>query len=56
MILSQITKILEKAIKAKLEKSNSKLLQTLEKQSVFKAGISQYKNLTKVINKILSSR
>ncbi len=48
MILSYLTKILEKALKAKLEKSNCELLQNGQNQSWFKT-----ENLIIVIKKSL---
>ena len=52
MIISHITKILEKAIKNKLEKNDSNFLRTTEYQTGFNAKKSTHKNLTIIINKI----
>ncbi len=56
MILSHLTKIIEKCIKLKLEATSSQLLGTKSYQAGFKAGISTAKNLAIVVNQQLSSR
>jgi hypothetical protein len=56
MVLSHITKILEKVIKNKIEDTNSKLLQTGDYQSGFKTNISTHKNLSIICNRILNAR
>ena len=56
MILSHITKILEKSIKNKLEQNESNFLRTEEYQSGFKAKTSTHKNLIIIINQILRNK
>lgn len=55
-VLSHVTKVLEKAIKAKLDSLKSNLLTTGGYQSGFKKGHSTANNLSAVLNEILRTR
>lgn len=55
VVMSHITKVLEKAIMAKLKSSDSLLFDTGKYQSGFKEGYSAHRNLSIVIHNILNS-
>lgn len=56
MVLSHLTKIIEKCIKNKLEEMGSKMLETGSYQSGFKQGMSTQKNLATLLNMTTLSR
>jgi hypothetical protein len=55
VIMSHITKILEKALISKIKATSSNLLETGKYQMGFKEGCSTHNNLSYVIHNILAS-
>lgn len=55
-VLSQLSKVLEKAIKNKLEERESGLFNSGNYQTGFKKGVSTSTNLAQVLNDILRTR
>lgn len=55
IVMPHITRILEKAMSAKLQESKSELLQTGDYQTGFKEGMSTQKNLSIVMHNILET-